>query len=183
MTVHITTPVGELAGREPVWIGPEATLRAVARTLWSESIGALVVGDGCEPLRVITERDVALELAQGADPDIGTARQAMTAYVIAARQTDPIYAAGQMLDDVIRHMPVIDEHDRVVGHGVGAGPAPPAAARRPHRPRRPRRDHGDRRRRHAGADRVVRSRWESSITAGSCEARHSDPTASHQNQP
>ena len=116
MTVHIADPVGSLAGRPPVFVDADATLRAVARTLWSESIGALVVGNARHPLGVISERDVVTELAQGADPDSRTARDAMTSYLVSARREDPISdAAAQMLDDVIRHMPVVDEDGRVVG--------------------------------------------------------------------
>jgi CBS domain-containing protein len=116
MTVHIADPVGSVAGREPVFVDADATLRAVARTLWSESVGIAVVGDERHPLGVISERDVVTELAQGADPDTRTARSAMTAYLITARREDPIYdAAGQMLDDIIRHLPVVDEDGRVIG--------------------------------------------------------------------
>lgn len=116
MTVHIVDPVGSIAGRQPVFVDADATLRAVARILWSESIGVLVVGDERHPLGVISERDVVTELAEGADPDTRTARDAMTAYLISARREDPIYdAAGQMLDDLVRHLPVVDEDGRVVG--------------------------------------------------------------------
>lgn len=116
MTVHIADPVGSVTGRQAVFVDADATLRAVARTMWSESVGMLVVGDERRALGVISERDVVTELAQGADPDRRTAQDAMTSYVISARREDPIYdAAGQMLDDLIRHLPVVDD----VGHVIG----------------------------------------------------------------
>lgn len=115
-TIHIADPIGTLAGREPVFVDAEATLRAVARTLWSESVGILVVGNERHPLGVISERDVVSELAQGADPDRRSARDAMTAYLISTRREDPISdAAAQMLDDSVRHLPVVDEDGRVIG--------------------------------------------------------------------
>lgn len=116
MTVHIVHPVGSVVGRGPVFVDADVSLRAVARILWSESIGILVVGDERRPLGVISERDVVTDLARGGDPDTRTARDAMTSYLISARREDPIYdAAAQMLDDMIRHMPVVDGDGRIVG--------------------------------------------------------------------
>lgn len=116
MSVHSTDPVGRVAGPEPVFVDADATLRAVAHTLWSSSVGILVVGDARHVVGLVSERDVVTQLAQGADPDTRTARDAMTPYFVSARAEDPIYdAAGQMLDDAIRHLPVVDRDDRVVG--------------------------------------------------------------------
>jgi CBS domain-containing protein len=51
-------------------------------TLWTESVGALVVGDARHPVGVISERDVITALAQRADRDAVTAGDAMIRYVI-----------------------------------------------------------------------------------------------------
>lgn len=97
-------------------IAADEMLRAVAHTLWTESVGALVVGDARHPVGVISERDVVTALAQGADPDAVTAGDAMTHHVISARLEDPLFdAASQMLDDAIRHLPVTDENGTVIG--------------------------------------------------------------------
>jgi CBS domain-containing protein len=116
MTLHIRDAVATLARRAPVVIAADETLRAVAHTLWTESVGALVVGDTRHPVGVISERDVVTALAQGANPDVVTAADIMTRYVISARLEDPLFdAASQMLDDAIRHLPVADENGTVVG--------------------------------------------------------------------
>jgi CBS domain-containing protein len=116
MTPHTRDAVATLARRAPVVIAADETLRAVAHTLWSESVGALVVGDARHPVGVISERDVVSALAQGADPDAVSAADAMTRYVISARLEDPLFdAASQMLDAAIRHLPVADENGTVVG--------------------------------------------------------------------
>jgi CBS domain-containing protein len=116
MTLHTRDAVATLARRAPVAIAADETLRAVAHTLWTESVGALVVGDARCPVGVISERDVVAALAQGADPDTVTADEAMTRYVIAARLEDPLFdVASLMLDDAVRHLPVADEHGAVVG--------------------------------------------------------------------
>ncbi len=108
--------VQSVSSRAPVLVEPEATLRAAARTMWLESVGALVVGDERHPLGVLSERDVMAALARGCDPDVVTAGEAMTGHVVATRFEDPLHeAAYQMLDNAIRHVPVVDEHGRVVG--------------------------------------------------------------------
>lgn len=116
MTAHVTDPVASLSSRPPVFARPDETLRDVAHRLWEESIGALVVGSPHHPLGVISERDVVGALAVGADPDVLTAGEAMTAYVISARPDDPVFdAASQMIDDAMRHIPIIDTDGVVVG--------------------------------------------------------------------
>jgi CBS domain-containing protein len=116
MTPHTRDAVATLARRAPVVIAADETLRAVAHTLWTESVGALVVGDARHPVGVISERDVVTALAQGADPDAVTAADVMTRHVISARLEDPLFdAASRMLDDAIRHLPVADENGTVVG--------------------------------------------------------------------
>jgi CBS domain-containing protein len=108
--------VESLKNREPVFAEPDATLRSVAHTMWVENVGALVVGDARRPLGIISERDLVSQTGQGADLDTVTAEQAMTSHLIAARTGDTLDdAAYQMLDDAIRHLPLVDGDGRVVG--------------------------------------------------------------------
>ena len=116
MTLHVRDDVGSLARRDPICVRPGETLRTVAHKLWAESVGVLIVGDTRDPLGVISERDIVTALAHGADPDATTVRDAMTTYLITARPEDPLFdVAGQMIDDEIRHVPVVDENASVVG--------------------------------------------------------------------
>ena len=75
-----------------------------------------VVGDAHHPRGVISERDIVAALAPGADPDTVTAAEVMTTYLISARAEDPMFdVALQMIDDEIRHLPILDENGAVVG--------------------------------------------------------------------
>ncbi|HET6793799.1 MAG TPA: CBS domain-containing protein [Acidimicrobiales bacterium] len=108
--------VAELELRPPVFSPGQATLRQVARTLWAEGVGVLLVGEPDEPVGIISERDVVARLAAGADPDSTTAAQAMTEAVICAGPDDLLFeVAGQMLDNAVRHVPVTDGTDRISG--------------------------------------------------------------------
>jgi CBS domain-containing protein len=115
MTVTLRDHARELI-RPPVIVGPDATLRAVARTLWENEAGAAVVGTEHAAVGIISERDVVTRLAQGADPDMTTAADAMTSAVAAARPDDRLLdVAYLMFDDNVRHVPVIDDVGRVSG--------------------------------------------------------------------
>lgn len=108
--------VGGIDQRPPVFTTPDATLREAAHALWLESVGVLIVGDEREPAGVLSERDIVTKLAQGADPDTTHVRDAMSSTLISTRAEDPVLdAALEMLNDAIRHLPILDEHGRVVG--------------------------------------------------------------------
>lgn len=84
--------------------------------MWQASIGALVVGDVRHQLGIVSERDVVTRLAQDAEPDTATVATAMTPFTVSARPEDPLSdVAAQMLDHLVRHLPVVDEQGTVVG--------------------------------------------------------------------
>ena len=94
--------------------GQHAPLASAPRAL--DEIGVAVVGDVERPKGMISERDIITSLAQGDDPDSATAADAMTDYVISARGSDPLFdVVPEMIDEAIRHMPVIDDRGTVVG--------------------------------------------------------------------
>jgi len=102
--------------RDPVFAAADETLRSVAHTMWTENVGALVVGDAQRPLGIISERDVVSRIGQGDDPDALTAEHVMTSHLVAVRVGDTLDdAAYQMLESAIRHLPLIDHEGRVVG--------------------------------------------------------------------
>jgi CBS domain-containing protein len=102
--------------RPAVIVAPEAPLRAVATTLWEESVGVAIVGTADKPIGILSERDIVAAIGAGKDPDAVTAREVMTAPIIAARPEDRLVdVAYLMFDDVIRHVPAIDDLGRVSG--------------------------------------------------------------------
>ncbi len=111
MTSQTRIGAEALVTRPPVFVAPGESLRGVAHCLWTESVGALVVGDARRPLGVISERDIVMQLASGADPYTTTAQAAMSPNVVSAGAHDPLFdVALRMLDEGVRHMPVLDEH-------------------------------------------------------------------------
>lgn len=115
MSISVEDRASEVT-RPLVLVAPKDTLRGVARTMWEEAVGAAVVGTADKPVGVISERDVVSQLAQGSDADTMTAEEAMTRRVISARPDDSLLdVAVLMLDDVIRHVPLIEESGSVTG--------------------------------------------------------------------
>jgi len=105
------------ATRPPVVTAPEATLRAVARLLWEQGVGAAtVVDDEDRVVGIISERDIVARLAQGGDADTTTAERAMTGTVVSARPDDRLLDIVFLMTDAgARHVPVIDEHGEMTG--------------------------------------------------------------------
>jgi CBS domain-containing protein len=102
--------------RPAVVLDPATDLRTAATALWSASAGVAVVGTATRPIGILSERDVVMALAQGADPDTVTTAEAMTPRVIAVRPDDRLLdVAYLMFDDVIRHVPVVDEYGELTG--------------------------------------------------------------------
>jgi CBS domain-containing protein len=102
-------PVRALVTRPVVKVHHGATLREVAVTFAAESIGAAVVRD-TDPPGVVSERDIVRALADGADPDQERAGDVMTEEVAWVGPAEPLSRALRlMLDNEIRHLPVIDD--------------------------------------------------------------------------
>ena len=96
-----------LIARAPVYVSLDATLRDAARILTEESIGALLVRGPHGPAGLLSERDIATALAEGAHADRDRVRDYMTpdlASVAADATVDE--AMSRMLANEIRHLVV-----------------------------------------------------------------------------
>jgi len=104
-----------LTTRPLVTVYPDETLRAVAETMTDEVIGAVVVrgerppiAPGVRPLGIVSERDVVAAVAQGRDLDTIRAEDVMTMTLATAEPDESLAAvAAQMVDNEIRHMPLV----------------------------------------------------------------------------
>jgi CBS domain-containing protein len=116
MTWSMVDRIDGLGLRSPVVVSGDESLRSVARMLWREDVGAVVVCDGRRPVGILSERDLVEHVAHGKDLDAVTAREAMTSHMIAAKSNDTVHdAAYQMLECGIRHVPVLSDTDELIG--------------------------------------------------------------------
>jgi len=106
-TLTGTDPVMQLPRRQPVHVLLDTTLRACARVMADESIGAVLVRGSHGPAGVLTERDIVAALAEGAHADRDRARDFMTADIDGVPEMTTIAAAARrMLRNEIRHLTV-----------------------------------------------------------------------------
>jgi signal-transduction protein with cAMP-binding, CBS, and nucleotidyltransferase domain len=107
-------PIRTVTHRPAVQVHKDDRLRSVAETLTEESIGAAVV-QGTHPPCIVSERDLVAALAEGLDPDRSDVADVMTADVAYAAPSESVLTVGlRMLDNEIRHLPIVDD-DEVVG--------------------------------------------------------------------
>jgi CBS domain-containing protein len=96
-------------------VGPDHTLRAVARLMGSRGVGAAVVmdPDGGGP-GIITERDILVSLGEGQDPDTEVVASHLTADVVyAAPEWSLEEAAAAMVRGGFRHLIVVERGETV----------------------------------------------------------------------
>ena len=96
----------------------ESTVLHAAQFMAQHKIGALLVLDGEHIAGMFSERDVLQRIvAEGRDPANTTVGEAMTTEVACCTpDTSVEEARGAMKNRRIRHLPVVDENERL--HGV-----------------------------------------------------------------
>ncbi len=103
--------VRDTMSREVLTVGPEHTLREVSKAMRARRVGAAVVVDPeGEGAGILTERDVLIALAEGADPDVETVSKHLTPEIVYASPDWSLeQAAEAMLRGGFRHLVVLDE--------------------------------------------------------------------------
>jgi CBS domain-containing protein len=102
----------------PATVPLSATVEDAVRTMIDKTVGAVAVIDEQGVVAgMFTERDVLAKFALSArDPKQTPVRELMSPMVeMATEQTTPVEALGVMLERHYRHMPIVDDHGKVLG--------------------------------------------------------------------
>lgn len=101
--------VRALVGRHCEIVGPETPIRDVALAMKNVGVSAVAVVDRTGLIGICTDRDLAMAVAEGCDPDIAVRdRMALSPDTIDAEA--PVRdAALWLLETGYRHLPVIDD--------------------------------------------------------------------------
>ncbi len=102
----------------PATVPLEATVRNAIQTMIDKTVGAVAVVDEHGVVAgMFTERDVLAKFAlSGRDPSATPVRELMSPIVeMATEATTPGEALAVMLERHYRHMPIVDEHGKVLG--------------------------------------------------------------------
>ena len=99
------------------FFGPDSTVSEIADMMDLQDIGAVpVVNENNLLMGVVSERDIVRKLVKnGRDSDLVTAKDIMTSQVITVtKQTSQAYAFQLMKSNNIRHLPIIDERQKLI---------------------------------------------------------------------
>ena len=99
-------------------IAPQATVRELLDALAEHNVGALVVSDddGATMRGIVSERDVVRKLRHVENAREATVESIMTTDVRRCGPDDPFASLMvTMTEHRVRHVPVIDDDDRLVG--------------------------------------------------------------------
>ncbi|MCU0510313.1 MAG: CBS domain-containing protein [Anaerolineae bacterium] len=104
-------------GREVWAVPPTATVYNAMRLMADQNIGAVLVMDGDNLAGILSERDCARQIIlPGRDPRATSVSDIMTPRVVFARGDQSAEECmALMTEKRIRHLPILDEANRVVG--------------------------------------------------------------------
>lgn len=109
--------VTELMIRDVKTIDPNASLTVAAHAMKDHDVGCLPVLEGERLVGMITDRDIIVRaLAEGLDPHRTLVREVMSTEAIACSVRHTVEQAREiMAAHLIKHLPVLDERERLVG--------------------------------------------------------------------
>ena len=107
--------ISDIALREPVVVGGDATVADTAAMMAKSGVGSVIVVDGQTPIGIVTDRDIVTRGVARAYPTDGRIAGLMTRGVIALDVDHDLEDLVHVFrDHAIRRVPIVD-HDRVVG--------------------------------------------------------------------
>ncbi|MCL4141014.1 UNVERIFIED_CONTAM: hypothetical protein GTU68_040617 [Idotea baltica] len=117
MVTKVKTLLAKKAIQEIVSVRPETTVIEALEVLAKYQIGAVLVMEGEEMKGIFSERDYARKgIIQGRKAKSTPMTEVMTANVISAKVDMDIRGCMELMNDNnFRHLPVLDETNKVVG--------------------------------------------------------------------
>jgi CBS domain-containing protein len=107
--------ISELALRQPVAIGCDATMADTAALMATSGVGSVIVVEGDTPVGIVTDRDLVTRGVARAYPTDGRIDGLMTMGVIALDVDHDLEDLVHVFrDHAIRRIPIVDQ-DRLVG--------------------------------------------------------------------
>ena len=107
--------ISDLALREPVVIGCDATMADTAALMAKSGVGSVIVVEGDTPVGIVTDRDIVTRGVARAYPTDGRIDGLMTMGLIALDVDHDLEDLVHVFrDHAVRRIPIVD-HDRVVG--------------------------------------------------------------------
>lgn len=110
------TAIREIMRTDVLDVEMAATLQEAAQSMRERSISSLVVTERDRLVGIMTERDMVAAVADGVDAQVAHVRDYMTSNPVSVTPEASIEEATQnMLEHGFRHLPVVDDDQRLVG--------------------------------------------------------------------
>ena len=103
-------PVENLARSDVVTAAPDNPVQDLAATMAEESIGSVVIVEDDQPVGIVTDRDLAIEvIASGTNPDGLSAADVMSTDLCTIERNAGFYEATELMSEHgVRRLPVVD---------------------------------------------------------------------------
>lgn len=109
-------PVGHLGPDDVVTAERDTGLVGIAQTLKNENVGAIVIAENDEPVGIVTDRDVALAIADSDDVGSLTAGDVMAEDPDTLEEGEEGIEIARTIDENnVRRIPVVDENGKLTG--------------------------------------------------------------------
>lgn len=110
-------PIEDLAREDVVSAAPETPIAELARQMWDENVGSVVITNDDSPIGIATDRDLAIRtVAEETNPKGQTAEDVMSTDLCSVGPEAGFYEAAQaMSENSVRRLPICNENDELVG--------------------------------------------------------------------
>ena len=109
-------PLKELGPDEVLTAPPDSTLEDVTEELESAGIGSMVITEDDDPVGIITDRDIALEIHKHDDVGSVSVADVMTENPAVLREDeDPIEISRAIKEHNVRRFPIVDDSGSLTG--------------------------------------------------------------------
>ena len=107
--------VADIMSKNPLVVSPSTSLREAAKRMVERNVGCVVVVEGNSCVGILTERDFLRLFSEDINPD-EPVNKYMTRNVITIRDDTSVNEAKNiMVTQRIRHLPVVDYSNRLIG--------------------------------------------------------------------
>ena len=113
---NMATKTIEKFVKQVVTVRPTDSLGSVARLMEQHNVGAVVVCEGHNPTGIVTDRDLALQVAGHGMPIEAAVARVMSAPVKTVGRDDGVLDTTRTMREAgIRRLPVVDDDGELVG--------------------------------------------------------------------
>jgi CBS domain-containing protein len=108
--------VGDIARDRVVTASPDATVKSIVESMDEHDVGCIVIEQHGEPIGLVTDRKIAMQLKDTPDVASHAVKEFMTTGLVTVHEGQGIAEVIDTLSDVgIRRVPVVDDDDNLVG--------------------------------------------------------------------